>query len=357
MENGKEKNVNIEKENYEIMNAIKIIFILLVLLRHFHWYFEFPRIHPMYLGILALVEIFMGYIFFISGFGLTLSQMKNKYKKVDFYKKRLLRIYPLYIVSLVIYVFYVAEIDFKNFLIHVVNLHNFFPEYCHNPKPLWFMGIIFQFYILFPILFKFYMRYKKLMLITSIIIYLIYTGIIFSIEYTSAKALYKDSNLQDVFLLTFLPQFVIGMYVGELFYNNQKEKFEKMLTIGNKLIFLLITVTVAMVLLFDERLLNYGFKYISPLYSIAVTCFCIRFLKYINKSTIQFMSRLSIGVFAVYLFHEFIFSFMSIISKNYIFGLIVVFPFTFLIGTCIQYGYEQILFVPSRRGKNNSMKK
>ena len=328
---------------YQSLDTIKVFFIILVIARHIHWYFHIPRIKIIYIGILSLVDIFMGFIFLMSGLGLSLSMHKKPIRPMAFYLKRFMRIYPLYVFSLFLYMYFVANIDISNFFVHLLNLHNFFPIYCHNPKPLWFMGIIFQFYLLFPILFVLLAKYHHKYVFYSALIYILYASIILSYEYLSNKAMYISSNLQDVTFIFFLVQFSAGMYVGRLLYQNDIKQFNRILRYGHITFIALFPATMFIVLVFNEETLYYLFKFLSPIYCFATTSVCLSLLhRFINRSILGFFSRISSCIFATYLFHEFILSSFAWISKSALFGIGLAVPFTLLFGFYLQGFYDKM---------------
>jgi len=287
----------------------------------------------------------MGFIFLISGLGLTVSSMKKKIVLSKFYKRRFVRIYPLYVFALILYIFFIAKIDLFNLVIHALNLHNFFDEYCHNPKPLWFMGIIFQFYLIFPFLFKIFNKYKfKTIFIITVIAYSLFSFYALYFEYSSDKPLYIASNLQDVLFLFFSVQFIFGMYLGRLMFQNDVKRFNELIRWGKITLVYLIIFTLLILVLFTEKELYYLFKFFSPIYSFAITAVVLSFIqKYISGRIIQLLSKYSIGVFSVYIFHEFVLSSFAYFYESFIFGIFVAIPGTLLICYYIQKGYDHIL--------------
>lgn len=96
--------------------------------------------------------------FLLSGFGLTLSVLldekkRNKIKWFDFLKKRFMRLYPSYWVLLAVYMasnlfLYRSFLGFvKTYLIGSIFLNNL--------PATWFLPVLIQLYLIFPLLFRF----------------------------------------------------------------------------------------------------------------------------------------------------------------------------------------------------------
>ncbi|MDA8174092.1 MAG: acyltransferase [Nitrospiraceae bacterium] len=100
--------------------------------------------------------------FFIiaSGFGLYLSYLRRKDNWAVFYKKRFVRILPLYWAAVIlIYAFHKYSIDekdaFKVFIYHLLLVQTY-TKYSLAYGALWFVGYIAQLYLLFPLLVRFF---------------------------------------------------------------------------------------------------------------------------------------------------------------------------------------------------------
>lgn len=106
----------------------------------------------------------------LSGFGLAFSMSRTQIKSSltwkelpwkNFFLRRLLRIYPLYILAHILFFFLGAAVgkyaDMPldiGFILSLTGLRVFFPEYFwYGPDSFWFIGLIVQFYFLFPLLF------------------------------------------------------------------------------------------------------------------------------------------------------------------------------------------------------------
>ena len=185
----KPKNNSLNSSRSRILDVVKALAILWIA-----WYHVDQLILPKNQEIFNFRTLaslgFAGVNVFIllSGFGLTLSMTKvyinhnNKYKNISwkrFFYRRLIRIYPLYIIAHILF-FITGALLGKyadmpldiGFLLSITGLRVFFPKYFwYGPDAFWFIGLIIQFYLLFPFLFWLLLKFKqaKFFLITFII--------------------------------------------------------------------------------------------------------------------------------------------------------------------------------------------
>lgn len=105
---------------------------------------------------------------FISGYGLATSMMQSAKNYKTFVIDRAVKLYPLVFVAIVSYylmstLIFHRMIDMegiKSLVYKLLMVHTLIPgEGLTHIGPLWFAGMIFQLYLLFPLLFKLIMRY------------------------------------------------------------------------------------------------------------------------------------------------------------------------------------------------------
>jgi len=179
------------KENTLIYKGIGIL--LIVFHNFFHWIppytgenewdFDPERISNFYNGILQYplesINLLFSYFghygvqcfIFISGVGLALS-MQNKHRSWrKFMAERLLKLYPLLITAFVFFFFYEIIINLKmmgwycyrEFILKFLFIHTFNiteDSAITLSGPWWFFGLIFQLYLLFPLLYKMIKKYN-----------------------------------------------------------------------------------------------------------------------------------------------------------------------------------------------------
>lgn len=148
-----------------------------------------------------------------SGFGLGLSQLKNKSSYLDFLNKRFSKIYFPYITIIAISFFipymYLDNDRFMALLSHLFLFKMFSPHFMSSfGMQFWFISMIIQFYLLFPVLFTLFNKFKdSTALISTIIISLAWAAFITIIGK-------EDSRVWNSFFLQYLWEFVLGMILA-----------------------------------------------------------------------------------------------------------------------------------------------
>lgn len=160
----------------------------------------------------------------LSGLGLTFSMSRTQLKSSlswhklpwkSFFIRRLLRIYPLYFFAHFLFlVFGIIQGKYADmpldvgFLLSITGLRVFFPKYFwYGPDAFWFVGLIIQFYVLFPFLFLLLTKTKN-----TKFLFLIFIACIFS------RLITINSENSYIFMLGLAPnrlaEFCVGMVVG-----------------------------------------------------------------------------------------------------------------------------------------------
>jgi peptidoglycan/LPS O-acetylase OafA/YrhL len=150
--------------------------------------------------------------FFIiaSGFGLYLSYLRNRTSWTVFYKKRFFRVIILYWLALFLWYFLGDKqnpvVLFQHFfLVHV------FTEYAIVYGPLWFVGYIFQLYLLFPLLVRaFRNKWAKWGLFVSS--FFLHQLIVVGCQSAGI-------NITGRPFTVFLSMFLLGMLLAEAFHS------------------------------------------------------------------------------------------------------------------------------------------
>ena len=171
--------MNINNTFYPHIEGLRGLAVLLVILYHLNNSFFFG-----YLGV-DIFFVISGYV--ITGSLITSFNSGSKNVLSKFYSKRILRIYPALIFTLIItFIFYLIignisnyEIVFKTFIYSVFGLSNifflrrnnsYFEDEIDNPLiHTWSLGVEEQFYIVFPIILFFYFKLKSQLIFNKFI--------------------------------------------------------------------------------------------------------------------------------------------------------------------------------------------
>lgn len=174
-----------------------------------------------YLQIIANKIILAGYggvdiFLFLSGIGVYYSWTKNSSTSY-FYKKRLSRILPCYIVITATGA--IIEVLYYNYPVsHIFTSITFIEFYTEKSTPLtftWFIPAILIFYLITPILFKYIISQKKFGLSIAL---LIIGSIIINQGVSAMNVDFSINYFTDKLPVRF-PVYILGIYIGYLIYN------------------------------------------------------------------------------------------------------------------------------------------
>ncbi len=153
----------------ELTRELKGLAILAIVFSHIGYFLSTDHGFLFPLSIMAGVGVNL--FLFLSGYGLTMSSLKEKLPPAKFYKKRLLRLFApfwLVIISLFLLDFYLLGIAY-GWPYVIRSLAGFFPRadlFLDINSPLWFFTPILFYYLIFPLIFS-----KKRPWLTAILIY------------------------------------------------------------------------------------------------------------------------------------------------------------------------------------------
>lgn len=190
------------------LDILKVVFILCVLLQHLPEYLGYNPLDL--LGIRVFTEQLGGIgvsgFVILSGFGLTYARLatRSPLNLWTFWRQRLLRVTPLYYLSLVAWLFAVALIPPQNLLAHLLFVHVFFRDFAHNPGSLWYVGLIVQCYLVFPLLFRMFQRNRQ-----NLAWLLILSAYALGVALISAGYYLSDT------VLMYGPEFLLGMGLAQ----------------------------------------------------------------------------------------------------------------------------------------------
>lgn len=269
------------------------------------------------------VEIFL----FLSGMGLFQS-MKNCRSLKEFYKRRFLRITPAIIITVLIKQLFLSNETVTQKIVNLTILLFL--------KAGWYFGFIVILYILFPIIYKFTIRYREkfilLLTVLDVLGCLILSRI--SIEFYTYVSL----------MLTRIPIFLVGTLFGLYVYEE--------LEIPRKWIIIDYIVLVASCIAVACFYGFYGYRYLKPIVYYFLSISLI--LAVANKNIFSILSHLGKGLvwignysMEIYLVYETIWSLCNQYIKAFIsnqwiyFG--IVFGITIISAIIIKYLAKIIL--------------
>ena len=317
----------------------------------------FGGMESLFMTILGLGGYLARFFIIASGFGLYLSYLRRKDKWSVFYKKRAVRILPLYWAAVVlIYVFHKYDVPgneaSKVFIYHLLLVQTY-TKYSLAYGALWFVGYIAQLYLLFPVIVKFFKtRGSKILLI----IFSLFGNIVVA-KIVTAAGFEPQGKPPTEYLVCF----VFGMLLAEGMYG-QKDYFKKMFSP----IYLPVFITCAALLIFFLN--NYGFFYgdvstnLFLILLFLILYWPFRIAAAVLPAFLDISKTLSYGSFVVFLSHQSLngvfleFLLRHRLAKYAIYGGSIVqvpslenallevpiFIITFLISLSVQAGYDYI---------------
>lgn len=271
------------------------------------------------IGVLNAFIFISSYILYLKyGNIKTISELKS------FILKRIARIYPLYLFTLLLFYYFFHCTNFE--LISQIFLFNMFSN--TSISTLWFIGLIFNFYMIFPLI-----CYR-----TSLKKIITFSGLFLSV---CLVLLFLTERI-DKRIVLYYPSFIIGILYCRYessFYFLEKENF----------IFILLVASI--LLLISSQHLNNA--KISPLLLFLGGIFLIfpslyfskKSIPYLKSRILDFFYKISYASFCMYLLHRLIYSALLKIyhpSSNFytlLFLYFVGIPLLLIISYKVQYYY------------------
>ncbi|MFA6077455.1 MAG: acyltransferase family protein [Candidatus Paceibacterota bacterium] len=154
----------------ELTRELKGLAILAIIFSHVGYFLSDNHNFLFPLSIMAGVGVNL--FLFLSGYGLTISSLKEKLQISEFYEKRLLRLFvPFWIILIIFFLldFFLLHISYSSTYI-LKTLFGFFGSadlFTDIDSPLWFFTQILFYYLVFPLLFL-----RKHSWFTAILVYI-----------------------------------------------------------------------------------------------------------------------------------------------------------------------------------------
>jgi len=150
----------------------------------------------------------LGIFIYISGFLLQYSShgFNNSKDVYMFLWKRIVRIIPLYIIALIMFIKLFGAISISSFFIHILGLQVILSsKYCDPVITLWYVGLIISYYLIFICIKKYGTNTKKTVLLITLIPII-------------AIVIKGGLNFIDKRFFTYYMVFIVGVY-SSIYYN------------------------------------------------------------------------------------------------------------------------------------------
>lgn len=263
-------------------------------------------------------QLFLATFTFLSGFLLGKYEFNHTNDALIFYKKRIIRFYPLYITAAIL--FWVMYGGVRKFLFTILGISLLSPP---SLSTLWYISMLMVFYFLTPIL-KWNYRMTWIKLFVPVIIFL---AIVIGCKYLNF----------DLYLLLYSPFYLLGLFSPK-----------KLLTKISKLPVIVLSLFFTIVLLqFQSQNIV-----LRILFSLSGVVFLVAFCYKCNFTQIESLSsKLSYSSMCAYLFHRPIIWGFIVIRRYFAIGdnylnvpmAILILIFVFICSFFIQKQYDSII--------------
>ncbi len=181
-------------------------------------------------NIFLKANVGVSYFFILSGFIMIIAyHKKEKIAYFDYYKNRFARIYPLYVLGLLLYlVTRYSGFNSTDAVLYLLGLQSWIPGKAMVLNfPGWSISVEFLFYLLFPLLYNhLYSKKNKSIWVAAGIIWV--TSQVFSHLYEASPS-YQGPHTESHEFLYYFPlmhinEFLVGNLAGIFFVRNFKQK-------------------------------------------------------------------------------------------------------------------------------------
>ncbi|WP_288243922.1 acyltransferase [uncultured Chryseobacterium sp.] len=270
----------------------------------------------------------VSYFFILSGFIMIIAyHRKEKIGYRDFYRNRVARIYPLYVVGLLLY-FVTRYYDFsfyKTFL-YLSGVQSWIPGKALILNfPGWSISVEFLFYLLFPWLYNYlYSKGNKSIWVIAVLIWIGTQA--FSNLYTNSlsyKGPHTDSHeFIHYFPLWHINEFLIGNLAGLLFVRNRREK-------NHDLAIALLFIGILLSLIFIPLNFHNGLMavfFVPVIYLISCNNGVIS--KVFSLKPLEFLGEISYAIYIIhipvlYIVRSFLWDYFQVSESNVIFWIYI----------------------------------
>lgn len=317
---------------FDIIRALAVIYIIGV--RHLDDYFIIPGSRSRTLALLddTITYIALGLFVFTSGYLLShrYPTLENRKDIRDFLRARILRIYPLYLVTLAGFAVYYSGAGVKNVLAHSLCLNMLLSPWSGESfKTIWFISLIILFYFAYVVLARL-RRWRLILGFAAFMSVFLFVNLALGIT--------------DDRLFIYFPMFVVG--IGAQRANLLSHLSSKLaccsflaLLVSVWLYYLAPNSTIFVAGLVQNLLMLAAIipvLWIAKLFSAAVGIY-------------SFFKTVSYASFAMYLLHRFVYRFLLLLyypdsnTGVLLYLALIGVPLTYLFGFVIQKSYDYIL--------------
>ena len=263
-------------------------------------------------------NVAVSYFFVLSGFVLYVAHEGRSIDYLDYLKRRVARIFPLYYLALLFTVLVLLQepplpADFgKQIIYSIFFIQSYLPGYpmCLN-SPAWSISIEMFFYLLFPVLLA--LQQRRMNIFAILFFGLFVSSQWIHLKYFPQRYGLSDNILDPVFFspLIHISQFMIGMLGGYLFKRPEYYPFKA--GYFPILVFLLILVLLAI----RPDNISYHVGMLAPLFVVLIIGVARGRMVVLNLPFFIFLGEISYGV---YILQFPLFRYLKILNKSYAFG-------------------------------------
>lgn len=296
------------------------------------------------------------FFFILSGFGIG-SSYSNKFQKIfsketlSFYKKRIITLYPAYIIILFLaiifnerYIFTDILGNIKTLFLNIVLLHQFTGVKNYNAVT-WYLSTLLVFYLLTPIIIKVIRKLDEYKINLWFIIVLIYI-----IQILIVSTNLDIENVRFLFYEDFrfrIWDYIIGILLGYIYFKNKKKIDENIYDFKKysflEILCVLINILAIMFRVYVPTPFLHGTYYTLPILCLIIVLIKNSGIisKILSTNIVIYFSNIS---YEFYLIHLLVIQKMMVILVNYNKGLIITYSFVItLISSIIIHKFINVI--------------
>lgn len=301
-------------------------------------------------------NIAVSYFFVLSGFVLYVAYHDVPVSFGDFFKRRVARIVPVYILALVSMIlvavgflnYSLNGVAFKEIALSALFLQAYVPSYpLVLNSPAWTISVEMFFYALFPLFLLLLNRNRTVFVSVMAILFIL--AQYFHLKYYAQRWSLPDSIVDTVFFnpVMHISQFLIGMIGGYLFINNKTIMPKS--SWGTLALFCLVVLLIAA----RPDNISYQVGLIAPVFMLFIFSVAVSQPTFLNAKTFVFLGEISYGI---YILQFPVFKVLKAINERYMHISVQYFFFIGLAVLLVVSALSYVLFEKPLRRKINALK-